>query len=113
MGEVADPTNAVQLIHNSGNQSLEGSIVAVIPIDNYPECMHCKGKVYCTTGVLGKCSTCNTTQKIASCDNASNTILIFQPDNGDRMQLTMHLCRPLLLQLMEIPLKKSSSTLRK
>lgn len=34
-GQVTDPASSVQLLHNSGNQSLEGSIVAVIPIDNY------------------------------------------------------------------------------
>lgn len=91
VGEVANsPTDDI-LVPDNGNRVLEGCIVGVISIDQYPSCFNCKGKVDTVSPTMGQCSRCTMQIRMNSCDKGTTANLVFQPDSGnkEKIRITM------------------------
>jgi len=44
-----------------------GEIVAVLCVDEYPNCVSCKGKINAVSDVMGECTKCKAKVKLLGC----------------------------------------------
>lgn len=87
IGQVSNDSND-QLIPETGNRILQGSIAAVVAIDTYSSCINCKSKVNLITSTMGQCSRCNIKLNYTSCKRSRTANLIFQTDD-QTVKITM------------------------
>lgn len=78
VGEVTNLDSDEELIPESGNRVMNGSIIGVVSIDSYSSCVNCKGKVEWISGIMGQCTRCNIKLKYGSCNQSQTATLIFK-----------------------------------
>ena len=89
VGEVTNLDGDEELIPDSGNRVLNGSIIGVVSIDSYFSCVNCRGKVDWISGIMGQCTRCNIKLKYGSCNKSQTATLIFQPVSGDNIKISV------------------------
>ena len=66
IGEVVSDEEAEER-GEEGQHLAEGEIVAVLGVDEYPNCVSCKGKINGVSDVMGECTKCRAKVKLSRC----------------------------------------------